>query len=173
MRATGSPALATQALLARVCQMAYYEQLVKLEAIAIASTSFSSTGFIPTQWTGFAIAAVLLAAHFGIVAIATVLFLKYTRSSFIGNYWQAVSQVVSKDTMPILEKADRMKDEEVKRWVKSESLHLRRRSILRYQRDGRIALSMEAEDTSIARVFRCMTMYIDMKETRTGPFRCY
>jgi hypothetical protein len=115
--------------------MAYYEQLVKLGTTATASTSFSSTAFIPTQWAGFAVAAVLIAAHFAIVAIATVLFLKYTKSSFIGNYWQAVSQVVSKDTMPILEQADKMKDEEVKRWVKTESLPRRRHSILRYQRD--------------------------------------
>jgi hypothetical protein len=141
--ATGSPALATQALFARVLQMAYYEQLVKLGTTAAATASVSTTVFIPVRWTGFTVAAVLVALHVLIVAIVTVLFQLYTTSSLLGNHWQAVSQVVSQDTLPILQEADSMQDKEVQRWAKFQNIDLSRSSLVRLRSDKRIALSIK------------------------------
>ncbi|KAJ4288242.1 hypothetical protein N0V88_007432 [Collariella sp. IMI 366227] len=105
---TQSPALATQALLARLFQMAYYDQLVKLTTAAKALTSSSSTNLIPSRWTGFIAVTTLVAAHLLVVATTTLLFLRHTESSMIGNYWQAVSQVFSMDTQQVVQQADRM-----------------------------------------------------------------
>lgn len=137
---TASPALALQVLLARVCQMAYYEQLVKMNTKTTASTAFSYVSSIPVQWTGFVIGSALIAAHDTVVGIVTIKFLECTTGSLIGNYWQAVSQMVSKKSRPILELADRMSDAEVKHWAKHQSLDLKSRCMLRCQDDGRIAL---------------------------------
>lgn len=52
------------------------------------------------------------------MAIVVGLFARYTRHSLLGNHWQVVSQVYSKDTVAVLEMADQMKDQEVERWVK-------------------------------------------------------
>ncbi|KAM0293151.1 hypothetical protein ACHAPM_011678 [Fusarium culmorum] len=140
LRATKSPALATQALMARIYQMAYYEQLVKLSSKAKASTSFSSTDIIPVRWAGFAAATALIVTHFAVIATITVLFARFTESSMIGNYWQAVSQVFSRDTQQVVEKADRMSDKDVMHWAERESLSLECHGALQYQPDGRIVL---------------------------------
>ncbi|KAJ5151185.1 uncharacterized protein N7482_010437 [Penicillium canariense] len=146
LNATASPALALQVLLTRICQMAYYEQLVKLDTKAAASTAFSSVSSIPGQWIGFVIGTALIATHSIVVGIITVQFLKCTAGSLIGNYWQAVSQMVSEDSRPILEQADRMSDVEVKRWAKHQSLDLKSRRMLRCQDDGRIALGITEDE---------------------------
>ncbi|KAE8160397.1 hypothetical protein BDV40DRAFT_313924 [Aspergillus tamarii] len=146
LQATGSPALATRALLTRVCQMVYYEKLVSLDISASASTSFSIPAFIPTQWTGFAVAMALIGIHLIVMVVVTGLFWKHTCSSLIGNYWQAVSQVFSKDTITILEEADRMNDKEVKHWIKENSVELSGYNILRHRANGRIVLTMEGEE---------------------------
>lgn len=84
--AAGSPVLSTQALLARVLKMAYYEQLVKLGITAAAMASFSTTVFIHVRWTGFIVAAAPVAFHALVVAIATVLTQLYTTTSLLGKH---------------------------------------------------------------------------------------
>ncbi|KAJ0131334.1 hypothetical protein HZ326_25574 [Fusarium oxysporum f. sp. albedinis] len=132
--------LSNSALMARIYQMAYYEQLLKLSSKAKASTSFSSTDIIPVRWAGFAAATALIVTHFVIIATITVLFARFTESSMIGNYWQTVSQVLSRDTQQVVEKADRMSDKDVMHWAERESLCLECHGTLQYQPDGRIVL---------------------------------
>ncbi|CRG84114.1 hypothetical protein PISL3812_01444 [Talaromyces islandicus] len=114
---TQSPAVALQALLTRICQMIYYDQLLRLEETGHANVTFSHAATIPTRWTGFGVGMGLLLSHWVAVAIVAALFAQYTQHSLLGNHWQAVSQVYSKETAAILEEADRMDDREVKRWV--------------------------------------------------------
>ncbi|KAL4903843.1 hypothetical protein BDW74DRAFT_179432 [Aspergillus multicolor] len=99
LRDTGSPALVLQGLLTRVTQMIYYNALVEANATEEAVTAFSSIALMPVQWTGFAIGVCLIATHLVILMIITALFLCFTRSSVLGGYWQAVSQVASEDTL--------------------------------------------------------------------------
>ncbi|PYI35809.1 hypothetical protein BP00DRAFT_387435 [Aspergillus indologenus CBS 114.80] len=142
LNTTASPALAVQVVLARIFQMAYYEQLVKMAGTATASTGFSVSSSIPSQWTGFIIGTTLIATHVVIVTIITVQFARHTNSTIIGNYWQTVSQVVSDETRPILEQADTMDDAEVKRWAKRNLQSLKAHRAVRSQHDGRTALDM-------------------------------
>ncbi|RAH65683.1 uncharacterized protein BO66DRAFT_395219 [Aspergillus aculeatinus CBS 121060] len=142
LNATDSPALAIQALLTRIYQMCYYDQFAKFQATAASTTAFSTVESLPAQWTGFILGTVLVATHLVIVTIIIIQFIKQTDHSIIGNYWQTVSQVVSEETRPILEQADRMDDQEVKRWVKRNLQHFKSHRILRDQRNGQVSLGM-------------------------------
>ncbi|KAJ5824857.1 hypothetical protein N7447_007197 [Penicillium robsamsonii] len=99
---TASPALALQALLPRICQMAYYEQLVVVEE------------------TGHCRDSILARRDDSVVVI--VLFVRSTDISFIGSYWQRVAQIISKETQPILKEEDHMDDGTVRKWAKSEQV---------------------------------------------------
>ncbi|KAJ9487355.1 hypothetical protein VN97_g5974 [Penicillium thymicola] len=149
LNATGSPALALQALLARISQMAYYEQMVKMGTKEAASTAFSFASPIPVQWIGFTVGMALIVTHFFVICIITVRFMNCTVSSLVGGYWQAISQMVSKPSHPILEQADQMSDAEVKSWAKHQSLDLKSRRILVCQDDGRVALSVPDDEGDI------------------------
>ncbi|CRL26948.1 unnamed protein product [Penicillium camemberti] len=141
---TASPALALQALLARLYQMAYYERLVKITTPATAVTTFSLTATIPVRWTGFVLGIVLVLVHSVIVVVIAVLFVRSTEVSFIGSYWQTMAQVVSKETEPILGEADRMDDEAVKEWAEREKAveSSEDRWVLRGNADGRVTLGL-------------------------------
>ncbi|KAJ5977006.1 hypothetical protein N7501_000348 [Penicillium viridicatum] len=141
---TASPALALQALLARLCQMAYYEQLVKLATPVTAVTAFSLTTTIPVRWTGFILGMAFILVHSVIMVVIAVLFVRSTAISLIGSYWQTVAQVVSKETVPILEEADRMDDGAVEEWVKREKAveSPEDRWVLQGNADGRVTLGL-------------------------------
>ncbi|KAJ5474499.1 hypothetical protein N7475_004065 [Penicillium sp. IBT 31633x] len=101
-----------------MCQMIYYETLPLFNESSPAEVAFSRAAVVPTQWTGFPVGLGFLLCHWVVVAIALGLFARYTRHSLLGNHWQAVSQIYSKNTIAILEKADQINDAEVKRWFK-------------------------------------------------------
>ncbi|KAJ5827326.1 hypothetical protein N7447_004089 [Penicillium robsamsonii] len=102
---TNSPALALQALITRGTQAAYYDDLMREDPIASALTAFSSTDLIPVQLDEFVAGVSIIATHFIILALITVLFVVYTRNPMIGNSWQAVAQVVSEDMLPVFDQA--------------------------------------------------------------------
>jgi hypothetical protein len=143
---THSPAMALQALLTRICQMAYYDSLLLIDESKAAEVSFSDAAMFPTQWTGFGVGMGLLLVHWVVVAIVVGLFARYTRHSLLGNHWQAVSQVYSEDTAAILEKADRMKDRDVKRWLNGKGHGGKLYSFARDEGEGRVALMVNRPD---------------------------
>ncbi|OKL60067.1 hypothetical protein UA08_04467 [Talaromyces atroroseus] len=139
---TASPALAVQALLTRIYQMAYYKKLAQLNSPVAAVTAFSSTATIPAQWTGFVLGLMLIVIHSTIVVVVIGWFVRLTEISFIGSYWQTVAHVVSEETRPILEEAGRTDDRAVRVWAKREAVveSLRCRWILRRSFSGRVTL---------------------------------
>lgn len=139
---TNSPALALQAMLARITQMMYYDKISQLNDQRPAVTSFATSIFLPVRWTGFIGAVVIVATHLAIVIAVTILFLKVTTHSLIGGYWQAISQVVTEDTIPILEHTDAMEDKQIKTWSKEGPGDIKQNSILRRRENGRVALSL-------------------------------
>ncbi|KAF4217711.1 hypothetical protein CNMCM8980_005670 [Aspergillus fumigatiaffinis] len=143
---TQSPAVALQALLTRICQMVYYDKLLRLEQSGRAKTAFSHAALLPTHWTGFGVGMGLLLSHWVVVVFVTGLFARYTRHSLLGNHWQAVSQVYSKETVAVLEEADRMDDREVEHWVKGKGRGEDFYSVVRDERKGRVVLTVEDPD---------------------------
>ncbi|PHH91339.1 hypothetical protein CDD83_854 [Cordyceps sp. RAO-2017] len=145
LQATQSPALAMQALLMGVYQAEYYTALMTEREQATAWISFAVTASMPMRWTGFIAAGALIITHLNIVVIVAILYLRLTSNSLIGNAWQAVSQVTSHDTCPMLEKADTTKDSDIKRWARRQSLDMMRRSRVQHRPDGRVALVVQEE----------------------------
>jgi len=54
-----------------------------------------------------------LILHLLIVGTITVLFLKKTKLSLIGESWHTIAQLQSADVVPLLEKASLMRDDQV------------------------------------------------------------
>ncbi|BCS21740.1 uncharacterized protein APUU_22172S [Aspergillus puulaauensis] len=142
---TDSPALASQGLLTRAAQMAYYKDLVRDNTTESARTAFSTIASIPMQWTGFIVAVSLVAAHVTILLIILVIFIFSTHHSLLGHYWQAIAQVVSEDTIRVLEQADAMKDDEVAQWGEHKIPQLAQTSLVRRQSSGRVAVGVGEE----------------------------
>ncbi|PHH89518.1 hypothetical protein CDD83_5851 [Cordyceps sp. RAO-2017] len=140
LSATQSPALATQAIFTRFCQMFYYGVLGRTSNETNAEASFASTALMPTRWTGFTIATILIGTHLLILLATTVLYLHLTIGSLVGNCWQAISQIISEDTLPILEQAHGMTDNDVRRWAQGQSLDVQRLHALQHRPDGRTSL---------------------------------
>ncbi|RDW68728.1 uncharacterized protein DSM5745_08488 [Aspergillus mulundensis] len=148
LRETGSPALATQALLARGAEMLYYNHLFKLYATEPAETAFAGTALVPARWVGFAVGVGIVGVHFVVLGVVVLLFLRWTRESVLGQYWQAVAHVVEGDTAAVIERvsANNATDGEVKGWRKDREgaggvgLGLGEQSILRRRGEGSVAI---------------------------------
>lgn len=149
LRNTGSPARAVQATLARIHQMGYYDQLVQQNTRADAEASFATSALIPVRYRGFIAVTALIALHCAILAVVAMLFLGFTRHTLIGHTWQAVSNALSDETLPLLNHAGGMKDGEVEEWAKSQSVDLRRRHVVRHEGDGRVALRTQGSYSHI------------------------
>jgi hypothetical protein len=126
--------------------MVYYELLPRLDTTARAVIASTTAALTPTRWTGFIIAVLIIATHFIVVLITAIVFLKYTKSSFLGEYWHVISQVVTKDTRPILEQAVSMKDSEIEQWGQYQEWRLAGQTFVRYRRDGHAILELEGRD---------------------------
>ncbi|KAF5127392.1 hypothetical protein E5D57_008322 [Metarhizium anisopliae] len=144
---TKSPALALQVLLARITQMIYYDEVLRLDNKSDALVSFSSTALIPMKWTGLIAATALVVIHLTLLVVVTIIYLKCTNESLLGSSWQAISQVISDETAPILEHADRMNDEDINRWAKGQSIDIRRHRVITRRRTGRVCLGIKGEKT--------------------------
>ncbi|PHH82498.1 hypothetical protein CDD83_3248 [Cordyceps sp. RAO-2017] len=141
LASTGSPALAVQALVTRINQVAYYGRSYAADTAATAV--FAATASVPARWTGFVAAAALVAIHLLLVAAAAALFLCLTRRSRVGDAWQAVAQVVSPDTLPLLERAGSVKGGGGQLRRRAGAM---RRARLRRRPDGRVALDVRESD---------------------------
>lgn len=121
IQSTGNPALAFQAMITTMSQIAYYQALPMFFLDVPASIATSERYTMPVRWTGFKIVMTLLSIHVVLVIIAVVLFLSKTDHSLLGNAWQAVAQVSSSDTMDTMHHASNMTDVEVKRLLRMNS----------------------------------------------------
>ena len=100
----------------------------------------------PQRWVGFLGVVALLACHVLAVAGVTAWYLYVTRYTMLGNSWQAVSQVVSEETLPLIRRASCLKDSEVRAIIRRERNKGERYSIARSRETGRselVAISWE------------------------------
>lgn len=140
LHVTESPSLAMQAFFTRLSQMAYYD-LLRMSALSgEASTIFSSTVLIPIRWNGFIGATIIIAVHLCVIATAAASFLLYTDKSDLGNIWQALSQIVTHDTLLILKRLGRLRDNEVEKIGQAQFPELAGDVILIREEDGEITL---------------------------------
>ncbi|KAH8781921.1 hypothetical protein BGZ57DRAFT_285238 [Hyaloscypha finlandica] len=116
---TSNPALALQTLLTILTQMAFYDFLPQFDVNLPAQFSLSTIVNIPHQWKGFGTMVAVLAVHLFVLSLTALLFFLNTKHSLLGNSWQAVAQVVSERTRPILNQSFDMTDREVEKVLKA------------------------------------------------------
>ncbi|KAK8085400.1 hypothetical protein PG997_006671 [Apiospora hydei] len=110
---TDNPAYAMQTLFTILFQMQYYDRSYAFGAAGLANYDMGESVPIPVRWIGLYWTFAILALHIFGVFTTLALFLARTEVSLLGNYWQAVAQVVSADTAALLRQADGMRDKEV------------------------------------------------------------
>ncbi|KAM0244230.1 hypothetical protein ACHAP5_006443 [Fusarium lateritium] len=101
---TDDPSQAVQALFFRLHQMIFYDLLPYFTQEQSEVTVHVKQVLVPNRWRGLII----------VMAVST-------KSSMLGNTWQAVSQIVSPETSVVVEAVSNndMKDVDVAKWVKS------------------------------------------------------
>jgi hypothetical protein len=100
--ATGSPARALQAHLTCAIQMNYADLMTRFNARSEATFVHSIEVQIPSRWIGLLVVAAILLVHMILLFWTTAWFLRSNDLTMLGNSWQAVAQVVSYTTNPIL-----------------------------------------------------------------------
>ncbi|KAF2125974.1 hypothetical protein P153DRAFT_399452 [Dothidotthia symphoricarpi CBS 119687] len=136
LKTSRNPALALQALYTILMQMAYYDFLPQFDVKAPASLTSVGYLFVPQGWRAFGIIMGLLALHFTLLATALVLFLTKTEMSLLGNAWQAVTQVISKDTANAMHHGSAMTDREMDEYLSTQETTASRIRIARLAANG-------------------------------------
>lgn len=122
IQGTGNAAYAVQTLYTILLQMAYYDFLPQFDVSSAVVYSLSTVVNIPSQWVGFIFVATLVCAHFLIVLATLLLFWWKTEHSLVGNSWQAVAQVMTECTLPVLESSWDRTDREIEKSLKASGL---------------------------------------------------
>ncbi|KAF4979151.1 hypothetical protein FZEAL_4579 [Fusarium zealandicum] len=122
LQTTDDPSQAVQALAFRFYQMIYYDWLPNFDPSESVKTVNAKDMLIPMKWTGLIVVMAIVALHLVLTISSMILFVKRTHSSFLGNAWQAVSQMVSPETGEIIRIAggEGVRDTDVEGWAKSE-----------------------------------------------------
>ena len=114
LRESKSLAVALEAVFSTVRQTLYYNGLPRLMGPEHkVSVVLSVEAQYPTRWIGFGFVMGGIALHWLLLLLGGILFRERARSTMLGNAWQAIAQMVTDETMPLLEQADGMEDKEV------------------------------------------------------------
>ncbi|KAF6813688.1 hypothetical protein CPLU01_14590 [Colletotrichum plurivorum] len=119
VRTTGSVAQGLQALFTVLRQMTYYEISPYFDMESPATFTMSTQKLIPVRWIGFSIVAVVISVHFILLLVSMVLFLGFTKASWLGNVWMSLSQVVSPETDELISKSTDKEDKVVKKMIRN------------------------------------------------------
>jgi hypothetical protein len=118
---TDDPAQAVQALFFRLYQMIFYDLLPYFTQEQSAVTVNVKQVLVPSRWRGLIIIMAGVILHLFLTLATLIIFIVSTKSSMLGNAWQAVSQIISPETSVVVEAVlnNGMKDVDVAKWVKS------------------------------------------------------
>jgi hypothetical protein len=123
LQETGRPALALQAYYMTLMRMIYYDNLPLFDYPGTQSMTFFTPTLIPQGYKGLAAVITATTLHLALVLIIFVEFLASTRSTMLGNAWQALAQLVSAETKNILEEATAASDSTVERWLRGGEIY--------------------------------------------------
>jgi hypothetical protein len=106
-----SPARALSAMITLVSSMAYYDTAPLFNFPTDTMQTRFMTVLYPTGSRGLAAFLTVLVVHLLLVAISTIAFIRHSRISMIGNYWQAVAHLQSPQT-EVAESDTMLKDQD-------------------------------------------------------------
>jgi hypothetical protein len=118
---TDDPAQAVQALFFRLYQMIFYDLLPYFTREQSVVTVNVKKVVVPIRWRGLIIIVASAILHLFLMFATLIIFIISTKSSMLGNVWQAVSQIISPETSALVEvvSSNGMKDVDIAKWVKS------------------------------------------------------
>lgn len=111
-------AVALDTLLLHMVMSWYYRIFPILDVSSEIEVAFSSQHIIPLHWNGLIAIISTVAVHIVGVWIITVLYLVKIRYTRQGNIWHTISQLVSEQTLPILEYSNELRDKDVANLLK-------------------------------------------------------
>ncbi|KAK0613306.1 hypothetical protein B0T14DRAFT_569373 [Immersiella caudata] len=126
---THNPALAVQSLLTMATANAYIELQPFFDFELPVAYSMWETAFIPVRWSGFNIVAGAVVVQALAVVAVTVLFVRETRFTELGNSWHAVAQLMDDETRLLVPEAAHRQSGAFKKWIKSNGWNIRYRIV--------------------------------------------
>lgn len=118
---SGRAAIAVDAYLAMLSRSWFYYLLPKLDVPGYVETASVVQVLLPLRWNGLTAVLVLVGTNMIFMGIVSVLYVRRTRFSFAGDYWHAIAQLISPDTISLYEKSREMKDDDVEEKLDVES----------------------------------------------------
>ncbi|KAK8109285.1 hypothetical protein PG984_015086 [Apiospora sp. TS-2023a] len=112
---TKNPSLALHALTTVFNQMQYFDSSFKWQCGSSAFYIIAEDVSIPVASRGLIAVIALVTSHLAVLGFTILLFLRRTDVSLLGNAWQSVAQVLSDDTLSILDQAGDLRDKEVEK----------------------------------------------------------
>ncbi|KAJ1326573.1 hypothetical protein MN608_08020 [Microdochium nivale] len=109
--ATGRPALALQAMHGIKAYHTFFAtnmRRINPEAVRVTETVVTQA---PVRWTGLLCFAAVVVLNYLCVIAITATFLLRTRYSKQGHFWHTISQVITEDTIPLLQHASESRDD--------------------------------------------------------------
>lgn len=98
---SGSVAWALASMITILSSMAYYDEMPRFQTSTKATQVHFTTVLHPQSHLGFLSVAILVSVHIAIVATATFLFLRETRYTLLGNYWQSLAQIQTPEVLDL------------------------------------------------------------------------
>ncbi|KAI1421740.1 hypothetical protein F5Y12DRAFT_800685 [Xylaria sp. FL1777] len=118
---TGRSTIALDTYLAMLSRSWYYYLLPKFDVPSYVDLVSVVEVLLPIRWRGLTAVLVLVGVNTVLMWIIAALYIRRTRFSLAGNYWHAVAQLVSTDTISLLEKSSEMQDDDVMEQLDLES----------------------------------------------------
>lgn len=112
------PARAVQTLFTILMQMSYYDSLPLFDGSSLVEWENTRAVKIPNRKSGLKIIHTVVILHLCLFFLTSAMFLLWTRSTTLGNIWQAVSQTINNDTKPIFLVAATRTDSHIQRELK-------------------------------------------------------
>jgi hypothetical protein len=115
----GSIAFAVQCMVTLLSSMAYYDVLPLFNRTGAVNQQFEIIANIPVRRTGLFVVIGIQAMHVVLTGVILWVYMRRSKYSTLGNPWQAVAQLVSPQTVGILEAASTCSKTEVDVVLKS------------------------------------------------------
>lgn len=119
---SGSIAWALSSMITILTSMAYYDQMPRFETSTKATQVHFTTVLYPQSHLGFFGVTILVGVHLIIVVTSTILFLKQTRYTLLGNYWQSLAQIQTPEIQVLSSGSANARDKDVSAKARSEGL---------------------------------------------------
>ncbi|KAI0006664.1 hypothetical protein F4779DRAFT_595723 [Xylariaceae sp. FL0662B] len=132
---TNHPALAIQAMFSIMAQFLHYANLEMLDVPEDVSITVAVSTTVPVRWTGFAIVTAIVCANIVCVITITCLFLVRTQFSKQGHFWHTISQLISEETIELLQASPESRDDDAIKAVLKEDPEV---VVARCKRTGRV-----------------------------------